>query len=789
VTAGDHRAACIDATERWARRFRPRPRRFAELIDGVETQPIRYSRLATVIVRKQPVWRSREYKGRKKPVPPPVMLEAVDPWNPAPDLAEQSLHIRECDSCGGAKNVICTVCAGLAQVTCHGCGGRGRVQSPKSGNIINCKSCRGTGQRKCGACKSGQVPCGKCDKSGKLESWIEIETSQRGHVGVWPTGTHVSVHPGLSELSDVADGWAGAITTEFVARPRSLTADEFGPGARELGWPGVLKQPGILPPGDYRLDRITRQVLSVYEIPRSQVRFSFAGKAGYLNLFGLIPTPTAECDTAPFVRYRRGVVTSAVLSFVLGVYLLGSYSGRGDYYGTHGFGTVFFSLIAAAVGGTWSVARWRRRSTADGARDATLADRIPLALTGAGLLVVALTWLIVGPKPERASAALDAGDLATAKAEILALEHERPNDEEVSELWLRWLTTQLDDATDQEAIELILETIAAEARLRGELASQLETRRMRVLESAALEANLALVQAQVHAILNEADGPDELRRVTTAVASLGLGIAAKELEGKHHEQALALIGVLPDQLPDPAQSRSRDELKATGLRARAAACDEPDLVCKATALHEAVQIDPSERSKSELDALAAVVITQADTTIAESGEATARLEALDGVRSTVEPIAQITAREDLKDAMERLTSSREEILAATPMFGESVAYATVALGQEHLVDRNEGRWQLVDDERLAGADVYLLTDEREAVTGIYIVGSDRRSQALDPAVLNRALMLLLHAELATTPSHNKTGIRHTKTKAGKHQITLGWDGPELVEAWTGEFKP
>jgi hypothetical protein len=63
-----------------------------------------------------------------------------------------------------------------------------RVQSPKTGNIINCKSCRGTCQRKCGACRSGQAPCGKCDKSGKLESWIEIETSERGHVGVGRRG-------------------------------------------------------------------------------------------------------------------------------------------------------------------------------------------------------------------------------------------------------------------------------------------------------------------------------------------------------------------------------------------------------------------------------------------------------------------------------------------------------------------------------------------------------------------------------------------------------------------------
>ncbi|NVB40286.1 hypothetical protein G6O69_20760 [Pseudenhygromyxa sp. WMMC2535] len=48
---------------------------------------------------------------------------------------------------------------------------------------------------------------------------------------------------------------------------------------------------------------------------------------------------------------------------------------------------------------------------------------------------------------------------------------------------------------------------------------------------------------------------------------------------------------------------------------------------------------------------------------------------------------------------------------------------------------------------------------------------------------------LLHAEPKTLPSNSREGIRHMRTKVGKHQLTLGWDGEQLAEAWVGEFEP
>ena len=777
------------ATERWARRFWLRPRRVAELIDSIETEAVRYSRLVTVTVCRLPVWRSRSYKGRKKPSTPLLTPEAVDPWNAPSDLAERSLHVRLCDGCGGLKKVACSFCAGVARVQCHNCGGSGRARSEKTGKAIKCRNCRGTGQRKCSACKSGQVACGRCDKSGKIESWIEIETSERSYAGVWPPGTHASAHPGLSEVSSVADTWSGAVRIEFMDRPRSLTADEFGPTARALGWPSLLVQPGILPAVDGRLDRITRQVLSVYETPRTQVTFSFSGKSGHLKLFGRDPIPTEEYDKKPFVSYRRWWWGAALLSFVVGVYLLGSYASRGDYYATHGFGVVLLSLVMVGVSATWSVARWCRRKTPNRTRDGTFADRVPPSLMVGGLLVVVVTWIFVGPKPGRVGAALDAGDFAAAEAELLALEHDRPNDQEVSELRLQWLTGQLNEKSDPEAIELILESIGAEPHLRGRLAPKLEARRVRVFESAALKGELTSAQSQVQALLQEADGPDDLRRVTGAVASLAIKIAADALKGGRHEPALALIEVLPATLPDPEQSRGRDELKAVGLRARAASCEVSDVVCRARILHSAAQVDPSDRSKDELDALAEWAISKADTERVDSGDPTARLTSLADARDTIESIAAVAPREEFNEVLDGLVSAREEVLRATPVFRAQVDYAKAAFGAKHVLDRGEGRLEIVDDERFAGANVYLLARSSDDVAGIYITASERREKYLDPSALSRMLSLLLHAEFAKIPSNSKTGIRHTKATAGKHKITLGWDGPELVEAWAGDFKP
>lgn len=788
--SGDEReVACVAATERWARKSWLRPRNFPELIDSIESEPVRYSRLITIIGRRLPVWRSRSYKGRKKPSAPPLTPEAVDPWNAPSELAERSLHVRLCDKCGGLKKVACSFCGGVAHVQCHNCGGSGRAQSEKTGKVIKCRNCRGTGQRKCSACKSGQIACGRCDKSGKIESWIEIETSERGHVGVCPPGTHASAHPGLSEISGAADAWSGAANLEIVDRARTLTLSEYGPAARALGWPEHLATPGVLPVLDRRLERIIRQVLSVYETQRSQVHFSFAAKSGYLTLFGLVPTPTQECDKSPFVSFRRWWVATALMSLLVGLSLLGRYSSRGHYYETHGVGVILLSLVVVGVGATWAVARWCRRKTPDRTRDPAFADRIPPSLIVGGLVALLLTWVFVGPQPGRVGAALDAGDFSAAEAELLALEHDRPNDQEVSELRLQWLTGQLDDLEDPEAIELILKTLVAEAHLRGKLAPELESRRVRVFESAALKGDLTSAQSQIDALLDEADGPDELRRVTNTVASLTIEIAKDVLKGGRHEPALELIEVLPATLPDPELSRSRDQLRAACLRARAAFCEVSDVACRARSLHAATQVDPSNRSKNELDTLAEWAIARADAESTDAAEPAAQLAHIVDAQNTIESIAAVAPRDEFNEVLDGLVSAREEILRATPIFGATLDYAKAALGAEHILATAEGCLEIVDDERFAGANVYLLVGADHDVAGIYLIASEHRDKSLEPSALSRMLSLLLLEEFAKVPSLNKAGIRHTKARAGKHKVTLGWDGSELVEAWVGDFRP
>lgn len=784
-----HRTACIAATIRWARRFRPRPTNLPELIDSVDINPVRYSRLATVIVRRQVVWRSLPYRGRLAPGPTPVRVDSIDPWNPEPSLAEKSRHVCTCDLCRGAKKTTCNACGGLGKTTCRACFGSGRVRSAKTGNPINCKSCRGSGQAKCGTCKSGQIGCSRCEQSGKLEAWLEIEVTQRGHVGVWPRGPHESVHRGLTELSDAADVWPGATRVEFIDRPRSLSASEFGPAAQTLGWPEAIRAPGILPPGDERLDRIVRQVFSVYDVPRTQVRFTFSGATGHLTLLGFDPTPTAECDPTPFDSYRRWVMFAGLTSFVLAFVTLGSYSGRGAYYTEHGFGMVFLASLAAAAATTWSVARWRRRTSVGGARPAGTWDRIPLAMASASALVVALTWLFVGPKLDHASEALAAGDLELAVKELEALESERPNDPDVIKLRLQWLTRRLEQASDHDAIAAILHIIEAEPQLRGQLAAELEVRRMRVLEAAALAGDLVIVHSVLAALLKNAAGPDELRRISLAAADVLLSIASDELDGMRHEPALSLIALVPDPLPEPAASKRRGELLAAGLLARAGLCEERDLICRATALHAATKVDPGE-SQQKLDVLVSELILQADAAPAPELPPLEQLERLQAMETTLELVATLVQRDDLSEALTDVAEARAQLLSTTPILGQEIAYAAAALGQNRVVDRQEGRWQILDDARFDGAEVYLLSKPNGVVAGAYVVAVEHDTRGLNPSVLNRALALLIHEELGEKSlSNTKKGIRHTRAKAGSHDITLGWDGPELVEAWFGSFKP
>lgn len=447
------REEAIASTVRWASRFTIRPWGFEQLVTTVESETSTYARAITRWTRRTPVWRQRPHHGGKRTGDVPIFPDDVDPWRvDEQQLARDSWVVETCVACDGAKKIDCPTCDGVSRVRCTECGGDGRVMSSsrKSTRMVNCRRCQGSGQMKCAACRNGRVPCPPCEAKGKVERWIEIETTHLSHVGVWPSGLHVEAHPALGVDSEDADRWPGA---ELVERLESgdLLADGVGGSTiAVLKWASarVVVEPRL----DVRLDRAKYQGVRCYTAPVTRVAYRFSGRDGFLQVFGREAAPTTNFDATPFASYRKWLTVAAVAA--ASVVLFGSllYLGRDPFYRAT-IAQFFLALFVLGSGALLHVASWRRRVGCANAKRG-LVGAAGVGLSTLGVIATSLLVGLVHPSLGDATSAIDAGNLALARRHLEALDRTGVGDTE--DAWVAYYLSTVDDVgSDEELLEAL----------------------------------------------------------------------------------------------------------------------------------------------------------------------------------------------------------------------------------------------------------------------------------------------------------------------------------------------
>ena len=130
-------------------------------------------RTRDVVVATSPLPRKISPTGS---VPDPTR---VDPWDPnAHAKAASTQVVAQCPTCVGTGRCICRECGGTIDVACGECGTSGSMVSLRSGRLINCRSCRGTGRRRC-PCRDGLVVCEACNGKTVATAWLVVREADR----------------------------------------------------------------------------------------------------------------------------------------------------------------------------------------------------------------------------------------------------------------------------------------------------------------------------------------------------------------------------------------------------------------------------------------------------------------------------------------------------------------------------------------------------------------------------------------------------------------------------------
>ena len=111
-----------------------------------------------------------------------IDLAGLDAYNPPSDLRSRSRYLELCRRCGGDGRIECPACGGASRVTCIACAGAGKIHGLTANGarrLLNCKTCKGKSTMACGACAKGQVDCASCERSGRIEHWLEVEGGPR----------------------------------------------------------------------------------------------------------------------------------------------------------------------------------------------------------------------------------------------------------------------------------------------------------------------------------------------------------------------------------------------------------------------------------------------------------------------------------------------------------------------------------------------------------------------------------------------------------------------------------
>lgn len=299
-------AAAVDACRTWVLR------RFRRLGGLLPAAVITVDRRRVERVRVSYKVRSRTLRIETEPVPrktaPTAAVpdpQSLDPWDA--DIRSQALATRAiatCPTCEGAGRHTCRVCGGSVDVACQDCSGGGSEVSERTGKLINCRACRGTGRRRC-PCRDGLVACDTCLGKAVATVWLSVTESERSEVRSSGDSEFLAVTPPTSTHCNIE-------TVESY----SQAADALAPSTVDLIRSASLKfEP------DSRNDRVENVAVVREASEVATVRYELAGLGGTLDIEAwsgrLLPNATSE---RPFLRLRRRLwaVFAGVLAAGLG---------------------------------------------------------------------------------------------------------------------------------------------------------------------------------------------------------------------------------------------------------------------------------------------------------------------------------------------------------------------------------------------------------------------------------------------------------------------------------------
>jgi hypothetical protein len=424
------RAAAGAVFDTWLAHVPSAPRNGADLIREVGVRWQSVGRLTSSVRARRFAWRGTPFSGRQPTGGPPLDPATLDPWNPPHDLKTASHYFATCWTCHGDGRVACSGCGGSARQPCRSCDGSGKYLGTAANGarrLLNCKECRGKGTITCAACTRGRVDCGTCQRSKKLECWLEIDESTRTDVQLEPAGELVEAFEwDDAHGADAADHIAldGRVAAR-IEKPHPLTFEELPAsvpsGWRQESWPRIQAK---LEPGE----RVEAQALVVLDVPSTTVSYVVMGETDAVTFEGLRmlapPPEQSHAFTRRALVLRRVRWILAALPIAAGAVFVS----RGSYY-VEGRGG---ALVAGMVAATSLVAicayavLWY----------ATIGRRAAVRWAcGAVAPAVALAALavVVQPSIARARAMVDAGQLDDARVELSALGP--PSSGELAPLW------------------------------------------------------------------------------------------------------------------------------------------------------------------------------------------------------------------------------------------------------------------------------------------------------------------------------------------------------------------
>ena len=411
----------------WARQLPKAPSDPRDVIRRLTVRNRLIGRLTTKLDGRRFAWRSAPYRGRERSVSSGAIDPSkLDPYDPPHDLRSRSSYLSLCRHCGGDGTVECGSCGGSARVTCAGCEGVGKkmgLTANGARRLLNCKTCKGKATIACQSCRKGQVDCSTCLRSGRVESWLELDGGPRdGDIQVEPDG---DVTRAFVWGKDGVTVQTEAITRDArvlceVTRDRLLALDDL-PADVPFEWRSKYWQPiqAQLQAGE----RVISQTFTLLEVPSVEVTYSIGGDDQSIELEGLrMLAPPVSADHL----FKRRATALNRLAYALGavplavaaVYLI-----RGEYFWTHVTGGV---LLGTTIAAAFVYAVFWHSSLGRGAREWVVGALAPVAAA------IALA-IIAEPSEAAARRYIEAGQMDLAKAELKALGE--PTSATLAPLW------------------------------------------------------------------------------------------------------------------------------------------------------------------------------------------------------------------------------------------------------------------------------------------------------------------------------------------------------------------